>query len=202
MRAQGRVVKRKSWRVLVWGIPINIWAVLLVSECNDKETENYYLILNNNIFNSRDLQQFPLFLSHVPVKIFIWFCPKCSDTHKAACIRACMLACIILCKSQNNLFLSLGEGAGLFLPDALCLKKMVLIDSWAPGPYSARVQCGCLVNEVDYRDYNQTGNISGFMCQSRQENLPVSRSQNGLLSFQLVHIHHPATQTHVTVSPG
>lgn len=61
---------------------------------------------------------------------------------------------------------------GLFLPDALYLKKKVLTDSWAPGPYSARVQCGCLANEVDYRDYNQAGNISVLMCQSRQGKPP------------------------------
>lgn len=76
--------------------------------------------------------------------------------------------------------------AGLFLPDALCLKKKVLTDSWAPGPYSARVQCGCLANEVDYRDYNQTGNISVLMCQSSWENLPVLQCQRGLFSFRLV----------------
>lgn len=75
------------------------------------------------------------------------------------------------------------ERAGLFLPDALCLKKKVLTDSWAPGPYSARVQCGCLANEVDHRDYNQTGNISVLMCQSRRENLPVLQCQSEL--FQL-----------------
>lgn len=70
------------------------------------------------------------------------------------------------------------ERAGLFLPDALCLKKKVLTDSWAPGPYSARVQCGCLANEVDYRDYNQAGNISVLMCQSREgkpPSAPVSK---------------------------
>lgn len=77
--------------------------------------------------------------------------------------------------------------AGLFLPDALCLKKKVLTDSWAPGPYSARVQCGCLANEVDYRDYNQTGNISVLMCQSSWENLPVLQCQSGHFSFRLVH---------------
>lgn len=74
------------------------------------------------------------------------------------------------------------ERAGLFLPDALCLKEKVLTDSWAPGPYSARVQCGCLANEVDYRDYNQTGNISVLMCQSGWENLPVLQCQSELLA--------------------
>lgn len=75
------------------------------------------------------------------------------------------------------------ERAGLFLPDALCLKKKVLTDSRAPGPYSARVQCGCLANEVDHRDYNQTGNISVLMCQSRRVNLPALQCWSEL--FQL-----------------
>lgn len=111
-----------------------------------------------------------------------------------------MLACINLHKSQIRLFKSSRERAGLFLPDALCLKKKVLTDSWVPGPYSARVQCGCLANEVDYRDYNQTGNISVLVCQSRWENLPVLQCQSELLSFQLVHIYHTTT-SRVTVSP-
>lgn len=77
------------------------------------------------------------------------------------------------------------ERTGLFLPDALCLKKKVLTDSWAPRPYSARVQCGCLANEVDYRDYNQAGNISALMCQSRGGNLPVLQSRSEVFQLPL-----------------
>lgn len=45
----------------------------------------------------------------------------------------------------------------------------MLTDSRAARPCSARVQRGCLANEVDYRDYNQAGNIRVLMCQSRCE---------------------------------
>lgn len=114
-----------------------------------------------------------------------------------------MYACISLHKSQNRLLVSSREQeVGLFLPDGLCLKKEVLTDSWAPGPYWGRVQCGCLTNEVDYRDYNQAGNISLLICQSSGESLPVLQCQSELFSFRLVHVYHTAMQTHVAESPG
>lgn len=95
-----------------------------------------------------------------------------------------IFTCKCLDKSPNRRFTSSGGvEAGLFLPDALCLKKKVLTDSWAPRLYSARVQCGCLANEADYRDYNQAGNIRVLMCQSGWENLPVLLDQRKIFSF-------------------
>lgn len=108
------------------------------------------------------------------------FVPKHLDTKVMChdCVHACMHKAAQIPKQAVHKLLR--ERAGLFLPDALCLKEKVLTDSWAPGPYSARVQCGCLANEVDYWDYNQTGNISVLMCQSSWENLPVLQCQRGL----------------------
>jgi len=45
--------------------------------------------------------------------------------------------------------------------------KLVLNDRQTFCPFPVRVQCGCLVNEVDFKDYNQRGDITDHMCQRR-----------------------------------
>lgn len=57
---------------------------------------------------------------------------------------------------------------------------VVLIDRQTFWPCSARVQCGCLVNEVDLKDYNQRGDITDHMCQRRWPNLPGSWCQKNI----------------------
>lgn len=135
------------------------------------------------------------------INLFLLILPRkhlCSEVTCHNCVHACMQKAAQI-PAQSAHKLQRGR-AGLFLPDALCLKKKVLTDSRAPGPYSARVQCGCLANEVDYRDYNQTGNISVLMCQSAQEKPPaVATSGPSFSSFRSAHVYiqqHGAASQH------
>lgn len=52
--------------------------------------------------------------------------------------------------------------------------QLVLIDRQTFCPFSVRVQCGCLVNEVDIKDYNQRG-ILLTICVSTDERTSQAR---------------------------
>lgn len=78
--------------------------------------------------------------------------------------------------------------------------KQVGVD-WQAN-FSVRVQCGCLVNEVDFKDYNQRGDITDHMCQRRWVNLPGSWCQKIFFCFLAVLIYHRAIQIRVTAPQG
>lgn len=91
---------------------------------------------------------------------------------------------------------------GSFSLHTFFLSKLVLIDRQTFCPFSVRVQCGCLVNEVDFKDYNQRGDITDHMCQRRWANLPGSWCQKDIFCFLAVLIYHRAIQIRVTAPQG